>query len=330
MSTATAYQAPTSNGQAAPDAPGLNLLDEAAQAIKRNEIDRAKGLLNEAQVAGTYDPERLAKGREYLDELTARAAQSAANNVPFNSAPPPAAAAPPAGPAANPAPFNSAPPPAAATTPPRARPAPNAAPPRPRTPETPGPPITGNSWPEIAARARAIAPEYVKTRPGGFDRKTGRQFHLNYLSWQSVAELLDRATAGFWDTSVKVTANGAGVAVTITVHTPDGKTISRESIATVVYEEAAPAQSSNQPPPARAKAAPLETAERTAFKRAAAELGIRLPESYDRPVYEDPNGRNSRSSGASAEVWDKCDCGNSKKANFAVCYDCHEAAKNAA
>lgn len=320
MTTATAYQAPASDGHAAPAAPGLNLLDEAAQAITRGDIDRAKGLFNEAQVAGTYDPERLAKGREYLDELTGRAAQAAANNVPFNSSSRPAAAPRPA------AAVNPAPP---ATTPARARPAPTAAPPRTRTPEPPGTPITGNNWPEIAARARAIAAEYVKTRPCGFDRKTGRWFHLNYLPWQSVAELLDRTTAGFWDTSVKVTSDSAGVAVTVTVHTPDGKTISRESIATVVYEEAAPAQSANQSAPARAKTSPLEKAERIAFKRAAA-LGIRLPESFDQPVYEDPNGRNSRSSAAGAKAWDKCDCGNSKKASFAVCCDCNEAAKNAA
>ena len=150
---------------------------------------------------------------------------------------------------------------------------------------------TRNAWPKAAntwkssLRAPPRPPPTPcpspTTRPGGFDRKTGRRFHLNYLPWQSVTELLGCTTAGLRDTSVKVPPDSAGVAVTVTVHTPDGKTISRESIATVVYEEAAPAPSANQPPPARAKTAPLEKAERIAFKRAAAALGIRLPESFD-------------------------------------------------
>ena len=141
----------------------------------------------------------------------------------------------------------------------------------------------------------------------------GKMPEMDTLPWQTVVDTLNRLTAGQWH-HITTVCEGY-VRVDITVFDSDGVATTRGSLATI-----APQIAGGQIPP-------LETAERTAFKRAASYFGIHLPPSEprqfdqsDRPAYNPRPQADADTGGASPGY---CSCGVAISGSYSRCRACN-------
>ena len=142
----------------------------------------------------------------------------------------------------------------------------------------------------------------------------GKMPEMDTLPWQTVVDTLNRLAPGWRHTT---TVCDGYVRVDITVADADGVATTRGSLATI-----APSIAGGQIPP-------LETAERTAFKRAASYFGIHLPPGQprqfgqsDRPAYNPRPQPDGDTGGASPGY---CGCGVPISGNYAQCRACYVA-----
>ena len=162
----------------------------------------------------------------------------------------------------------------------------------------------------LTALANAVSdPEF---RAGIIRRPAyGKMPEMDSLPWQTVVDTLNRLAPGWWHTT---TVCDGYVRVDITVADADGVATTRGSLATI-----APQIAGGQIPP-------LETAERTAFKRAASYFGIHLPPGQPRPAGQsdrqayNPRPQADGNTGGPSPGY--CDCGVALTGNYTQCLGC--------
>ena len=150
--------------------------------------------------------------------------------------------------------------------------------------------------------------QYVRTRPGGTNKRTGQQLPpIAYVPWRSMVHLLDQVLPGQWHT--KVRWDELGVAVALTIVTPDGP-VTREALAQVGNPGNAP---------------PLEVAERAAFIRAVGMFGLSLPSDYR----VEGDGQANRQAPPQQQQAPpageprRCRCGSPLRGDYTTCLACH-------
>lgn len=185
--------------------------------------------------------------------------------------------------------------------------------------ETAAPPALAKA---VTALRRPIDNRHIRWRPAGKDKEGNLLPDVPYLAWQDVADLLDERLAGLWRTETvrvesKDMGNGAAAAI-VTVRL----TIGDAATGTIASREATAWHRSPH-----SNAPSVEVAERRALVRCATLFGLRVPDDAEPPNRRSRNRNNNRrdDSGGGSNDTICPDCGEYKRPQYPVCYNCNQA-----